>query len=177
LDVTLFLGWIVIGYVLIDVKDIVFQGQIRARGNERIGALWERVGGLTAIEIKSELPDVVVRKEDKLMVALKECLEKDSPAAVVIDANDRPVGTVLLRDIVALGEQDLNSNTVGDYALTQVAKVDANERALNLAEVFRHTGLPIIAIVDSQGKLMGTVREREIIRRLASVQENYFHKA
>jgi dihydropteroate synthase len=51
--------------------------------------------------------------------------------------------------------------------------VDANERALNPAEVFRRTGLPILAVV-SRGKFIGTVREREIIRRLASVQENYF---
>jgi len=60
--VTLFLAWIVIGYILIDVKDIVFQAQPRARSSERVGDLWERVGGLTAIEIRSELPDVVVKK-------------------------------------------------------------------------------------------------------------------
>jgi predicted transcriptional regulator len=47
-------------------------------------------------------------------------------------------------------------------------------RALNLAEVFRNTDLPILVIVDIHGKFVGTVREREIIRRLASVQENYF---
>jgi amino acid transporter len=174
--VTLFLGWIVLGYILIDVKDIVFQAQFRGRGGggERIGALWERVGGLTAIEIKSELPDVVVRRDDELRVALERCLDLDSPAAVVLDEEDRPIGTILLHDIVTLGPQELSSNSVGDYASALVAKVDANERALNLAEVFRRTGLPILAVVDSRGKFIGTVREREIIRRLASVQENYF---
>jgi amino acid transporter len=172
--VTIFLAWIVIGYILIDVKDIVFQAQPRARNRGHIGILWERVGGLTAIEIRSELPDVVVKKDDVLKVALEKCMSLDSPAAIVLDADGRPIGTILLHDIVALDEEELNTYTVGSYALNQVAKVDANERALNLAEVFRNTGLPIIAIVDSHGKSMGTVREREIIRRLASVQENYF---
>ena len=49
-----------------------------------------------------------------------------------------------------------------------------NELVLNLAEVFRQTCLPILAIVDDNGKLIGTIREREIIRKIASVQETYF---
>jgi len=171
--VTLFLAWIVIGYILIDVKDIVFQAQPRARGADRSDTAWEKVGGLTAIEIRSELPDVVVKKVDLVKDALKLCLDLDSPAAIVLDADNRPIGTIHLHDIVGLSEREMNSSPVAKYTLSLVARVDANEKALNLAEVFRNTGLPILAIVDIHGKLVGTVREREIIRRLASVHENY----
>jgi hypothetical protein len=175
--VTIFLVWIVVGYILIDVKDIVFYAQPRAgRGGEHSGELWERLGSLTAIEVRSELPDVVVRKDDWVKVALEECLDLDSLAAIVVDANNRPVGTVLLHDIVALTEQELNSSRVINYMVPQVAKVDSNEKALNLTEVFRNTGLPIVAVVDINGYFIGSVGEREIIRRVASEQENFFRE-
>ena len=103
---------------------------------------------------------------------MKQCLDLDSPAAIVIDSDNRPIGTIHLHDIVGLGEHELNSS-VGNYTLSLVARVDANERVLNLAEIFRNTGLPILAIVDIHGKFVGTVREREIIRRLASFHESY----
>lgn len=172
--VAFFLAWIVFGYIFIDVKDIVFQAQSRGRGKKYSGAVWERVSALTAVDIKSELPDVYVHREDTVKAALDKCLNLDSPAAVVLDERERPVGTILLHDIVGLERQEVATSPVREYALNRVAKVDANEKALNLAEVFRNTGLPILAIVDIHGKFIGTVREREIIRRLASVQESFF---
>ena len=173
--VTLFLGWIVVGYLLSDIKEIVFKAPAnRARGNNSQNSLWQRVGSLTAIDIRKELPDVVVKLDDQLKVVVKKCADLDSSAAIVIDENNRPRGTILLRDIVGLSEEELNGSSVGLYALTQVATVTRDESALNLAETFRQTGLPILAIVDDGGKFVGTVREREIIRRLAFIQENYF---
>ncbi len=128
---------------------------------------------MTATEIGTELPDVVVKTDDALKVVLEKCLDLDSSAAIVIDKNAMPAGTIFLRDIIALSEEELNTCAASDYASTQVATVAGNELVLNLAEVFRQTCLPILAIVDENGKLTGTIREREIIRKLASVQETY----
>ncbi|MGA2665897.1 MAG: hypothetical protein ABSF83_13235 [Nitrososphaerales archaeon] len=58
-----------------------------------------------------------------------------------------------------LGDQEVDAGRVGDQALAQVAKGDANERALNLAEVFRRTGLSILATADGRGGCVGTVGE------------------
>lgn len=175
LYVSFFLGWIVVGYLLSDVKEIAFQiPTTRVKGTKPASTEWQRISSLTAIEISTELPDVVVRMDDRLKVALKKCLDLDAPAAIVMDKDDRPTGTILLRDIVALSEEELNTYATSEYASTQVATVKGNELALNLAEVFRQTCMPILAIVDDNGKLMGTIREREIIRKIASVQEIYF---
>ena len=120
-----FLGWIVVGYLLSDVKEIAFQ--IPATRRQEAQSLqaqeWQRISSLTAIEISSELPDVVVRSDDRLKVVLKKCLELDSPAAIVINKDDIPAGTILLRDIVALSEEELDTCTASDYASTQVATV------------------------------------------------------
>jgi len=174
LYVSFFLGWIVIGYLLSDVKEIAFQiPATRAKGTKPASKGWQRISSLTAIEIGTELPDVVVKSDDPLKLVLEKCLDLDASAAIVIDKNAMPAGTIFLRDIIALSEEELNTCVASDYASTQVATVAGNELVLNLAEVFRQTCLPILAIVDKNGKLTGTIREREIIRKLASVQETY----
>lgn|GEM_PF-92463 len=174
LYVSFFLGWIVVGYLLSDIKEIAFQiPATRTKGTKPASTGWQRISSLTAIEIGTELPDVVVKTDDLLQVVLEKCLDLDASAAVVIDRNGIPTGTIFLREIVALSEDELNSCTAKEYASAQVATVAGNELVLNLAEVFRQTCLPILAIVDDKGKLIGTIREREIIRKLASVQETY----
>ena len=175
LFVAFFLGWIVVGYLLSDVKEIAFQvPNPRTRGNKSLSSGWQRISSLTAIEISSELPDVAVNVDDLLKVALKKCLDLDSPAAIVVDKDSRPVGTILFRDIVALNEDEINNCPVSDYASDEVVTVTGNALALNLAEAFGQTCMPILAIIDDNGKLVGTIREREIIRKIASVQETYF---
>ena len=175
LFVAFFLGWIVVGYLLSDVKEIAFQvPNPRARGNLSMSSGWQRISSVTAIEISSELPDVVVSVNDLLKVALKKCLELDSPAAIVVDKDSRPVGTIFFRDIVALNEVEINTCIVSDYASNEVVTVTGNALALNLAEAFGQTSMPILAIIDDNRKLVGTIREREIIRKIASVQETYF---
>ncbi len=175
LFVAFFLGWIVVGYLLSDVKEIAFQvPNPRARGKSSLSSGWQRISSLTAIEISSELPDVAVNENDLLKVALKKCLELDSPAAIVVDNDSRPVGTILFRDIVALNDVEINTCLVSDYASNEVVTVTGDALALNLAEAFGQTSMPILAIIDDNRKLVGTIREREIIRKIASVQETYF---
>ena len=89
--------------------------------------------------------------DDLLKVALKKCLDLDSPAAIVVDKDARPVGTILFRDIVALIEDEINTCIVSDYASTEVVTVAGNALALDLAEVFGQTCMPILAIVDDNG--------------------------
>jgi amino acid transporter/CBS domain-containing protein len=174
LFVAFFLGWIVVGYLLSDVKEIAFQvPNPRGPGNKSLSSGWQRISSLTAIEISSELPDVAVNVDDLLKVALKKCLDLDSPAAIVVDKDSRPVGTILFRDIVALNEDEINTCIVSDYATNEVVTVTGNALALNLAEAFGQTCMPILAIIDDNGKLVGTIREREIIKKIASVQETY----
>jgi amino acid transporter/CBS domain-containing protein len=175
LYVSFFLAWIVVGYLLSDVKEIAFQlPTTRAKTTKPSSTEWQRISSLTASEISTELPDVVVRAEDRLKVALKKCLDLDSSAAIVLDKDDRPLGTILLRDIIELSEDELNTSATNEYAQHQVATVKGNELVLNLADIFRQTGMPILAVVDDNGKLISTLREREIIRRIALTQETYF---
>ena len=175
LFVAFFLGWIVLGYLLSDVKEIAFQvPNPRTRGNKSLSSGWQRISSLTASEISSELPDVWVNGDELLKVALKKCFDLDSPAAIVVDKDSRPVGTILFRDIVALNEDEINTCIVSDYASNEVVTVTGSTLALNLVEIFGQTCIPILAIVDNNRKIVGTIRERGIIRKIASVQETYF---
>jgi CBS domain-containing protein len=174
LYVAFFLAWIVVGYLLSDVKEIAFQiPAARVKGKKVASIEWQRISSLTAVEISSELPDVVVGMDDLLKDVLKKCLDLDSPAAVVVDKDGKPAGTILFRQIVALSEEEINNCTAKDYASNEVVTVTGGTLALSLTEVFGQTCMPILAIVDENGKLIGTIREREIIRKIASVEETY----
>jgi len=175
LYVALFLTWIVVGYLLSDVKEIAFQiPATKVKGKNPASADWQRISSLTALEISGELPDVAVRMDDLLRDVLKKCLDLDSLAAIVVTKGDKPVGTILFRQIVALSEEEINNCTAKDYASNEVVTVKGDTLALSLVEVFGQTCMPILAIVDDHGKLVGTIREREIIRKIASVEETHF---
>ncbi len=163
---TFFLVWIVIGYLVTDIREIGFKAasnKMLARGAGS-NSLWQRAVNLTAKDIQSELPDVTVQRGDPLRVALDQCVKMDSPAAIVIGSDNRPIGTLLLMDIIQLGDKEMSSAIVDEYYTPWIAMVTLNEKAMNLAEVFSQSGLPILAIVDENGKFVGTLREKELVR-------------
>jgi CBS domain-containing protein len=70
-----------------------------------------------------------------------------------------------------MSETELGTLKVYEAPLAQAVIVPEEEPALRLAALFRESGVPIIAVVDSEGKLVGTVLEREILRRILKTIE------
>ena len=70
-----------------------------------------------------------------------------------------------------MSETELDTLKVYEAPLAQAVIVPEHEPALRLAALFRESGVPIIAVVDSEGKLVGTVLEREILRRILKTIE------
>ena len=169
---TIFLVWIVIGYLLIDVKDIVFRTpyeELKSTKEDRVAV--ERMKSLTAIKIRSVLPDVVINAGDTIETAMNRCQKLDSPAAVVINSQSIPVGTFLARDAFLLSEYEISRLKVRDGIMERVVNIRADESLSDILRLFRETGIPILCIVDDKGKFAGTVREREVILQLASIRQ------
>ena len=169
---TIFLMWIVIGYLLIDVKDIVFRTpyeELKSTKEDRVAV--ERMKSLTAIKIRSVLPDVVINADDTIETAINRCQKLDSPAAVVINSQSIPLGTFVTRDAFLLSEYEISRMKVREGIMERVVNVKADQPLSDLLRLFRETGMPILCIVDENGKFAGTVREREIILQLASIRQ------
>ena len=168
---TFFLIWIVAGYVIMDIRDIVIRTPYLTKLTKGEISVAERFKDLTSLKIRSALPDVVVKIDDSVDNAIKKCVSMDSPGAVVIDSNSVPVGTLILRDVFMLSENEMSRMAVKDLWLERPVTIGRESDVTDIIRIFKETRIPILCIVDRQGKFSGTVREREVIMSLGGIDQ------
>ena len=166
---TFFLVWIVAGYIIMDIRDIVMRTPYLAKLTRGEISVAERFKDLTSLKIRSALPDVVVSMDDSVKTAMEKCVSMDSPGAAVTDQNSVPVGTLILRDVFMLTEKDLSRMKVKDLWLERPVTIGRESDVIDIIRTFKESRIPILSIVDSQGKFSGTVREREVIMSLGGI--------
>ena len=164
----IFLVWIVFGYVIVDIKDVVSRTPLAARPGRGERLLAERIRDLTSLKVRAALPDVIVDRDASVKEAVDRCLELDAQGAVVIDSYRRPIGIFLLRDVFLLSEEDVRAMRVRDMWLDPAITIKGNADVSSMIKIFKETGEPILAIVDDSGMVGGTVREREVLMALGS---------
>ena len=164
----IFLIWIVFGYVLVDIKDVVSRTPYSYRPGKGERILAERIRDLTSLKIKTALPDVVVSLNSTVKDAIDKCLVLDAQGAIVIDEYGKPVGTFLLRDVLLLSEEDVRAMHVMDLWLEAAVTIEGNVAVSDIMKLFKEVGMPILAISGEGGKVIGTIREREVIMALAT---------
>lgn len=163
---TFFLVWIVAGYIIMDIRDIVLRTPYLAKLTRGEISVAERFKDLTSLKIRSALPDMVVGMDDSVKTAMEKCVSMDSPGAAVINKNAMPIGTLILRDVFMLSEKDLGRMKVKDLWLERPITIGRDSDVTDIIRTFKESRIPILSIVDLQGKFVGTVREREVIMSL-----------
>ena len=162
----LFLLWIVAGYMILDVRDIVTRTPYTARLFKGELSMAERFKDLTSLKIRRALPDVVVQMDENLKSAVDRCVSLDAQGAAVIDSRSNPVGTMILRDVFLLSENEIMRMKVGDLWLERPVTIGKDSDVTEIIRTFKESRMPILSIVDENGKLVGTVREREVLMAL-----------
>ncbi len=165
---TLFLIWIVLGYIIVDIKDIVTKTPYTTKLGKEDRMIAERIKDLTSLKVQRALPDVVVSLDDTLQHAIQKCVNLDSQGAAVVDKYNNPVRTFVLRDVFLLSEQEIAKTRVRDIWLEQVVTIDRNTGVSDMIKLFKEYRVPVLCIIDENGKLAGTVREREVLMALGS---------
>ncbi len=163
---TFFLIWIVAGYIIMDIRDIVMRTPYLVKLTKGEISVAERFKDLTSLKIRSALPDVVVGINDSVRTAMEKCISMDSPGAAVIDHNSVPVGTLILRDVFMLSENEMSRMKMKDIWLERPVTIGRESDVTDIIKTFKESRIPILSIVDAQGKFSGTVREREVIMSL-----------
>jgi predicted transcriptional regulator len=85
-----------------------------------------------------------------------------------VDKYNNPVRTFVLRDVFLLSEQEIAKTRVRDIWLEQVVTIDRNTGVSDMIKLFKEYRVPVLCIIDENGKLAGTVREREVLMALGS---------
>ncbi|MDG6910509.1 MAG: CBS domain-containing protein, partial [Nitrososphaerota archaeon] len=165
-----------IGLVLLSLAaPLLFKGRaplvsIDHEAGTQKKVVMQHLQSMTAQEICKTLPTVAVRDDEPVKDAFKKLLEFDARAAVVVRGST-PIATLMLRDITGLTRKEMAGMKVSEAPLAGVTRVMEDEPGLNLTTMFRETNVPIVAVVDEDGRLAGTILEREILRRLAESLE------
>ncbi|AGO60152.1 amino acid permease [Ferroplasma acidarmanus] len=168
----LFLVWIVVGFILSEVKaitlktsddmmDISKEGKILAENLMNIKVMDARIPGL----------DVIVGINDPLRAALEKLLSKNIPYAIVLDGNMKPVGTLYVIDILLLPKDAIDRGKVNQMHLEKVVNISVNDEVTDAVRILKENNVNILSIVDGSGKCTGTITEREILLKLASTDK------
>lgn len=118
--------------------------------------------GVPASKVAMTFPEIVVEEHERLKVAIEKMSKLNVFGAVVISAERRPVGTLFLNDLIELGEKEYQSLEVGSVMRDTFVQASEDTPASELIEIFHNSGVPVVAIVDEEGRVTATVTEREL---------------
>ncbi|SMD30399.1 CBS domain-containing protein [Picrophilus oshimae] len=110
-----------------------------------------------------------MNKRNPLSFAFKMCMDLNARAVVVIDNNNYVLGQITLSDMISLGEGKLQTLRVYEAGIVPVIRVHCSAPATDLIRIFRDKDPPIVAVVDSNEKFVGTILEREILKYISDV--------
>ncbi|MEM0139407.1 MAG: cation:proton antiporter [Ferroplasma sp.] len=138
--------------------------------------LWDMMNAefkdLKACDIANSYQSVSVNRGNPLSLAFKMCTDLNARAVIVINAKSRVLGQLRLSDMVTLGENKLNTLSVYEGNIVPAIRVKCDSPATELMKIFREYDPPIVAVVDKNGKFVGTILEREILKHISTILES-----
>ena len=76
-----------------------------------------------------------------------------------------------MRDVFMLSEKEMSRMKVKNLWLERPVTIGKETAVTDIIRTFKESRIPILSIVDSQGKFAGTVREREVIMSLGGLEQ------
>ncbi len=137
--------------------------------------IWEMMNlefkNLKACDIAGTFQSVSVNKNNPISLAFKMCTDLNSRAVIVINTRSKVLGQLRLSDMVTLGEDKLKTLQVSQGDIVPALKVKCDSPATELIKLFREYDPPIVAVVDQNGRFIGTILEREILKHISTILE------
>lgn len=132
----------------------------------------------------SKASDIMDRSEltfsDDITVgaAIQKLLKTGLNGAPVVDAEGRLCGMLTEKDcLTALVRQAVDGLPQGharDYMTTEVATVSPSTGLLDVAYLFLKNPFRKLPVVDADGRVVGQVSRRDVLRSIESAKENPF---
>ncbi len=119
-----------------------------------------------AEELSRVLPTVSVSEDQTVQEAVRKADELNTRVLVVINREGKPIGYSTVHDLfkmVSFGQGDV---LMRDVFLMPVPKVNRFASGSEVLDLFKMSDAQVIAVVDDDGKLVGTILEKEVLRYL-----------
>lgn len=169
--VTIFLTWIVIGFILSEVKsivtktpyemDITKEGQIVAQNLENLSVNDKSVNVITA----------VYKLDDSLKSVVDDLISKHAPSGIVVSSDSAPVGVINLVDLLLLPQSSLLNMKVRQIRLERVVGIREDRDVTDALRMFKENNVDVLAIVDEKGKCIGSLSDREVLMGISTLNK------
>lgn len=169
---TLFLAWIVIGFVLSEVKSISSKTHYKIDMSDEDMLVAENLLSMKVRDAVDPNSGVVVTMSESLKSVMNKLMSKDIPRAVVVDHASVPIGTVDIIDILLLPKNVLEKSTVGQLPLDKVVNVNADDDVTDAVRILRGNNVGVLSVIDDTGKCMGTLTERQVLLKIDASTPN-----
>jgi len=113
--------------------------------------------------------DAVYSLEDTVRVVIDGLMSKHTPSAVIVDRDRKPVGIANIVDLLLLPAGTVGIMKMRQVRLEKVIWVDENRSVSDALRILKENNVDILAIVDSKGKCIGSLSDREVLLGLGTV--------
>lgn len=165
---TIFLVWIVIGFVLSEVKSIVTKTPYDLDISKEGQIVAENLQNLSVNDKSVNTIDAVYSLEDTVKAVIDGLMSKHTPSAVIVDRDRNPVGIANVVDLLLLPAGTVGIMKVRQAHLERVISVKENRSVSDALRILKENNVDILAIVDSKGKCIGSLSDREVLLGLGS---------
>lgn len=131
--------------------------QKRPRMNEKIGS------------VSYFLPPLYAKGEETLREVIGKITERGARAIIVVDEQLRPIGHITVQQLLEIDPSRYEVLRASDLPLNDTVTVNADARIIDVLRKFKSTESPVIAVVDHEHRLVGTIYERELLRALTNL--------
>ena len=169
--VTIFLTWIVVGFILSEVKgivtktpyelDITREGKIVAQNLENLSVNDKSVNVVTA----------VYRLDDSLKAVVDDLMSKHTPSGIVVSNDSAPVGVINLVDLLLLPQSSIDNMKVRQVRLDRVVAIRQDRDVTEALRMFKENNVDVLAIVDEKGKCIGSLSDREVLLGIGTLDK------
>jgi len=166
---TIFLVWIVIGFVLSEVKAIVTKAPYELDISKEGQIVAENLQNLSVNDKSVNTIDAVYSLDDTVRVVIDDLMSKHTPSAVIVDKERNPVGIANIVDLLLLPAGTVGIMKMRQVRLEKVISVDENRSVSDALRILKENNVDILAIVDSKGKCIGSLSDREVLLGLGTV--------
>ncbi|MFQ1020972.1 cation:proton antiporter domain-containing protein [Tardisphaera saccharovorans] len=122
---------------------------------------------VTAGQLANTLSTVSISANSTLADAVYAIEQLHTRVLIVVDDEDRPLGYVNDHELLKMLEGGKNLK-LSDVKLHEVPKISESAKAQEVLDMFEKDEKPVVAVVDSEGRLVGSILEREVLRYLLS---------
>ena len=168
---TVFLVWIVLGFILSEVKGIVGKTPNDVDiSNEGI-IVAQNLMNVSVSDIAKPLKEAIVTLNDSLSDVLKGLLAKNLPGAIVVDNQNRPVGRLEVVNLLLLPKSSIEKGKVKFIHLDRTVNIRENENVADVVRILKENNIDILTVINQEGKVTGVVNERDVLNKLSEVDK------